>query len=248
MNLRIALSTALVALCGQQLDAQILSQAPTPRPWSRWSIDIGLHLAEPYGGFNQHIDQAIGLGVGGRYRLPKADHVGLRADFALLTYASENRRVPLSPTVNRVLVDMRTSSNIALFTAGPFLAVPRGPVRPYAFGFGGFSYFYTSTSVGDDGDSDYGGFASTTHMGDFGLAYGWGGGFGIPFRIRRARLALDFGVKQTMNGTRTFMRPSDVQDQPDGSLVLNPRTSDARFWQWHVAVSFDIPRQVVVQR
>lgn len=162
--------------------------------------------------------------------------LGLRGDVAFLNYGNETKRVPISPSINRVLVNMTTSNNIAVASAGPELMLRRGPIQPYVYGFAGYSYFYTQTSVGSDRDGEA--FASSTNFGDGGLATGWGGGVSVPLRLRSVGVALDAGGRRTINGTRRYLRRGDIIDQPDGSLQFNSRTTDADFWQFHIGASF----------
>ncbi|MEX2179684.1 MAG: hypothetical protein WD801_13290 [Gemmatimonadaceae bacterium] len=199
-------------------------------------IDFGARYAQPVGDFRSHVNAAWGVGGTVRHPLGRLRALGIRGDFAILNYGMERKRVPLSSTVNRVLVDMRTSNNIVVVSGGPELAVPRGPIRPYVFGFVGYSYFYTRSSVGDDDNN--GSFASTTNFSDGGLATGAGGGVRIPLNTRRVRMAIDGGAHLTRSGTRTYLRRGDVLDQPDGSMTFNARTSTADFWQYHLGVSF----------
>jgi hypothetical protein len=141
----------------------------------------------------------------------------------------------VSPTLNRVLVDMTTSNNIAVFSGGPELMVTRGPVLPYVHGFAGYSYFYTESSAGNDYEG--GAFARSTNFSDGGLALGWGTGVSIPFTIRSAQIAIDAGARRTTNGVRSYLRRGDIQDQPDGSLQFTSRTTEADFWQFHLGAS-----------
>jgi hypothetical protein len=205
-----------------------------------WLFDIAPRYAQPVGAFRANVSAAWGAGVAIRHHFSWFEPLGLRGDVSILNYGMERQRVPLSSTVNRVLVDMRTSNNIVLFGGGPELMVPSGPVRPYVFGFVGYSYFYTQSSVGDD--SDNGSFASTTNFDDGGLATGYGGGLRIPLSSRRMSVAIDAGAQIVRNGTRTYLRRGDVIDQPDGSLSFNARTTEADFWQYHIGVSFSPSR------
>jgi hypothetical protein len=217
-------------------EAQLLVGASTMR--SRWTVDVAGQYAQPVGALRTNVRDAWGMTLAASYRVGWFDAIGLRADVGFLNYGNERKRVPLSPTLNRVVVDMTTSNNIFLATAGPMLAVPRGPIRPYAHVFAGYSYFYTESSVADADRSDS--FASTTNFSDGGLAYGWGAGVTIPIAIRRAAVAVDLGARRTTNGQRQYLRRGDIQDQPDGSLLLNRRMTDANFWQFHAGASFAI--------
>jgi hypothetical protein len=225
-----------VLIVSHTAEAQLLSGASTMR--KRWSVDVAAQYAQPVGALRTNVRDAWGMTLAGGYRFGWSDALGIRADVGFLNYGNERKRVPLSPTLNRVVVDMTTSNNIFLATAGPMVAVPRGPIRPYAFAFAGYSYFYTESSVADADHSDS--FASTTNFSDGGLALGWGAGVTIPMAVRRASIALDLGARRTANGERRYLRRGDIQDQPDGSLVLNSRITDADFWQFHVGASFAI--------
>lgn len=201
-----------------------------------WMFDIGPTMAQPRGDFANAIDRAWGVGGSVRYHFGNAPGLGLRADAAFLNYGNERKRVPLSSTINRVFVDMNTANNIAVFGLGPELMVPSGPVRPYAFVLGGFSYFFTETSVGDD--NAVGDFATSTNFDDVGWATAAGAGMRFPLALRSVELAIDAGARLTHNGTRSYLRRGDIVDQPDGTLLISPRRTAADFWQYHVALSF----------
>ena len=233
---RVSLLCLLLAspvVAGAQI---ILEHSPGTGRIGPWSFDLGAQMAAPTGDFAAQIDRAWGVGGTVRYRFPRARAVGVRSDFAWLNYGNERQTVPLSPTINRVLVDMNTANDIAVFTVGPELAVSSGPVRPYLFGFAGYSYFYTETSVGDE-NNDASAFARSTNYDDGGFAAGWGGGLRVPFIVRSAEIAVDAGGRMVRNGVRSYLRRGDIVDQPDGSFLVNPRTTAADFVQFHLAVS-----------
>jgi hypothetical protein len=213
----------------------------TPSRRGSWSVDVAAQMARPIGGLRTNVDAAWGVGAAVRHHFRWFEPLGLRGDVALLNYGSERQRVPVSSTINRVLVDMTTRNNIAVVSIGPELMLQRGPIQPYLYGFAGYSYFYTETAVGSDGDGEA--FASSTNFDDGGLATGWGGGVSIPLRLRSVRLAIDAGGRRTSNGTRNYLRRGDIVDQPDGSLQFNPRTTDADFWQFHLGASFSFRKR-----
>ena len=238
---RPAILALALAAFAQPSAAQIFMREPV-RTVGRgvWSFELAPRYAQPVGEFRSNVNAAWGVGFGVRHHFQGLEALGIRGDFSMLNYGMERQRVPLSSSVNRVFVDMRTSNNIAMVGVGPELVLPRGPVRPYAFGYVGYSYFYTQSSAGDDDDG--GSFASTTNFDDGGMATGYGGGVRIPFSTRRADVSLDAGARFTRNGTRTYLRRGDVIDQPDGSLQFNARTTEADFWQYHIGVTFSSSR------
>ena len=225
------------ALASRTAGAQVFAaERSSPRSVGLWMFDVGGQMAQPIGEFRGQVERAWGLGASVRYHFRRLPILGFRGDGAWLNYGNENKSVRLSPTVNRVFVDMRTMNNIALVSVGPELMVPRGPIRPYVYGFAGYSYFYTESSANDDNGG--GSFASSTNFGDGGFASGWGGGVRIPLAFRRIEAALDAGARMTKNGVRSYLRRGDVIDQADGSLLFNQRTTAADFWQYHIGMSF----------
>lgn len=216
-----------------------LSAEPTQRRGG-WSFDVGGQMAQPVGEFRTNVERAWGAGVAARYRFGWFPMLALRGDAGFLNYGNERKRVPLSNTLNRVMVEQNTMNNIALFTAGPELAVQSGLLRPYVYGFGGWSHFYTESSANDD-DAGYE-IASSVNFSDGGGAAGWGGGLRIPFSTGRTAVAFDAGARFTRNWTRSYLRPGDIQDLADGSLLFTERRTRADFWQYHVGVSFS-PRR-----
>ena len=234
----LAIFVALAAASpASPVSAQIFhSVEPSHSTRGVWSIDVAGQLAQPVGGFRQNVGNAWGGGFAVRYRFGRLPALALRGDIGLLNYGNERKRVPLSPSLNRVMVEQNTSNNIALFTVGPELALPVGPVRPYVYGFGGWSHFYTESSASDE-DGGYT-IANSVNFSDGGGAAGWGTGLRIPFRTGRTDWALDGGARFTRNWTRSYLRPGDVIDEPDGSLTFNTRRTDADFWQFHLGASF----------
>lgn len=217
--------------------AQVFTEAPTTRS-SRglWGFDIAVHAAQPVHEFRTQVGQAWGFGASVRHHFRRFTPLGVRGDFSFLNYGNERKRVPLSSTVNRVLVDMNTTNNIIVAAAGPELAVPSGPIRPYVYGFAGYSYFFTQSSAGDDNGGSS--FASTTNFQDGGLATGGGGGVRIPLRTRSTEISIDGGARFTRNGLRSYLRSGDITDLADGSLQFTPRETVADFWQYHLGISF----------
>jgi hypothetical protein len=224
--------------------AQVFALGPVDRAGAgaeTWSFDFAGQMAQPIGAFRTQVDRAWGFGASVRRHFRSFAPLGVRLDAAWLNYGNENKRVPLSPSVNRVLVDMHTMNNIAVLTGGPELMLTRGPIRPYVYAFAGYSYFYTESSANDDNGG--GTFASTTNFDDGGWATGAGGGLRLPVRFKSVEAAFDAGARLTRNGTRTYLRRGDIIDQPDGSLEFNRRTTGVDFWQYHVGVSFSPTRR-----
>src|SRR5688572_19070950 len=161
---RLAFAALLLpALSAQPASAQIFMSEVTRGSRGSWSFDVGGQMALPVHEFRTNVNRAWGFGTSVRYSFPWFEALGIRGDLSYLNYGNESKRVPLSSTVNRVTVDMRTTNNIMVFSAGPELMVPRGPIRPYVYGFAGFSYFFTESSANGDDEWD-GSFARSTNF------------------------------------------------------------------------------------
>lgn len=226
---------AIIALaaCASTASAQIFATEREERRRGQWGVDAAAQFLDPVGEFRDNITQAWGFGVALKHHIARSP-LAVRADMSLANYGSERKRVPLSPSLNRVMVDMRTRNNIAVFSLGPELRLGAGPVQPYVFGFAGISYFYTESTADD---VDGGSFASSTNFDDAGFARGAGAGLSFPLKTRRVDIAIDGGARYTRNGERTYLRRGDIIDQPDGSLAFTPRTTEADYWQYHLGIS-----------
>lgn len=234
-RLRVVAALFVISMA-QVAAAQVLVVEPSARQ-SRglWSVDVGLQSAQPVHEFGTQVDRAWGFGASVRHHFRWFSPLGLRGDFSFLNYGNERKRVQLSSTVNRVLVDMNTSNNIIVASAGPELALLRGPIRPYLYGFVGYSYFFTESSASDDDGGSS--FARTTNFDDGGLATGGGGGLRTPLRTRWTEISIDGGARFTRNGLRSYLTRGDIVDLPDGSLQFTPRQTVADFWQYHLGIS-----------
>ena len=145
---------------------------------ARLEAGAGLSLAWPRGDFEQQVKFALG-GAGrvgwtfGSRSAPAA--ATLYFDVNYLNYGHERRVEPFSTTIPDVVVDVGTENFMLLFCPGLEIGVNRGPVRPYAEVFGGFTYIATRTRIENHGFSSEA-IAESTNFDDFTTNYGFGGG------------------------------------------------------------------------
>jgi hypothetical protein len=195
-----------------------------------------LTFAQPQGQFSNYVDQGWGGGIHYLLRVDRDGWLGLRADASVVNYGHERQRVLLSPTVGgRITLDLTTDNNIAFVGAGPQIGLPTGTIRPYANGFAGVSYIFTTSSVG--GTSSGEDFASSTNFDDASFAYGGGAGLYIPVSVRSNPVSLDLGVTYRHNGVAEYLRHGDITDNPDGSITLHPVRSETNLLTFHLGVS-----------
>lgn len=238
----LALAAALAGVAAPA-GAQIIDLSPgaTARrtDW-RAGITPGLLVAQPTGEFGDYVNAGVGFGVGAHYAFDRAKILSLRADLGFLVYGNERFEVPLSPTLPRIRVDVNTTNSIFMYSAGPQLMAPSGPVRPYVHGFVGGAYFSTSSSISGTQDWDEGGHFSTQHYGDGVLSWGGAGGLLIPLAVRRNPVAIDLGARYVRNGRTRYLREGSITDNPDGSLSFTPIESQTDMWVYRIGVSVGV--------
>jgi opacity protein-like surface antigen len=230
MFIRAISIAALAMLASSGARAQDLPLQPL-----RASAGLGLTYAQPVGEFADFIDRGFGLTGHFKLNLDRAGVIGLRADGGFVVYGSETKRVCFSSTVGcRIEVDVTTTNNIAYLNLGPEIAVPGGPVRPYANASIGFSYFATQSSL--EGTNQNDDIASTTNFDDATFAYQLGGGLRIPVSSGRTPVAIDLGVRYNTNGRVEYLREGDIQDV-EGGLILNTQRSEANLVTYVIGVT-----------
>lgn len=233
MSKSIALSTAALFLAAGAATAQ-----ETPGP-IRGYAGGGLIGAQPVGEFGDFIDWGFGAGGHFVWNLDRSGALGVRVDGGFVNYGRERDRVCLSTTVGcRIEVDLTTTNDIAFASIGPQIALPTGPVQPYANASIGFSYFSTSSSVSgvDDHDDEF----NTTNFDDITFAWQAGAGLRVPVSMARLPVFIDAGARYNTNGSVEYLRQGDIIDHPDGSITLMPQRSDADLVTYVIGVSVGI--------
>ena len=196
-------------------------------------------IATPTGEFAENVGTGFGLGGFARYELDERGILSFRADAGFLNYGNETIRICVTQPC-RVTGDLTTSNNIVFGGLGPELAMQGGAVRAYANASAGFAYFGTTSSVeGSNNDGDP--FASSTNFDD--ATFAWMTGGGLQFRTAAGRfpLLIDIGARYHGNGQAEYLRKGDIDDLPDGTVVINPQRSDTNLWTFRIGASVGIP-------
>lgn len=199
------------------------------------SAGLSLNLTDPRGAFAETTGLGFGLSGNVLFRLGESSILNFRADVAFQNYGNVRQRVPLSPNLgNLIRVDLNTSNNIATFLVGPQLLGPTGVFTPYASALGGFSAFWTSSSV--EGTNEERPFASTTNSSDFAWAYG--GAAGAYFRVSSGArpIRLDVGVRYLRHDDVTYLTADEVRDSFEEQRNLRPIRSRVDFYTYYVGV------------
>jgi len=220
--------------------ASIAAQELEPVKPLRAVAGAGLNIARPVGEFQDYVGTGWGLSGHFALRLDPAGVINLRADGGFIVYGHEKKRVCFSSTVGcRIELDLTTSNNIGYFNFGPELAVPGGPVQPYFNASLGFSWFGTVSSVDGIGSDDED-IASTTNFEDFTFAWQAGTGVRVPLPIGTTPIFIDLGARYNLNGRVEYLTEGGIIDHPDGSITLNPITSDANLLTFIIGASFGV--------
>jgi hypothetical protein len=195
---------------------------------------IHLQLALPQGAFADFVGTGYGLGGNVSFYFGRSGLFGLRLYGSWIQYGSETTRVPLSPTVPGILVDLTTSNNIYSFGFGPELLLGQGEWRPYLFAAIGASDFATESSV--EGSDNFGSFARTTNFNDW--VFGWYAGGGLQFRVKRGYkpIWLDGGLRYQSHGETRYLRKGSLQPAPGGGVTFDPIRSETDLLVVHLGI------------
>jgi hypothetical protein len=207
-SMRSSRGVALAAsLIGGTLSAQDAPRVLT----GRLSGGISGQGSDPQGDFGKNTGAGWGGGGSLVLRLDPASIINLRLDASFLTYGNQNRRIPLSGTGGLIQLDLRTSNNIGTVVTGLQLLGPTGPVTPYAAVLGGFSVFWTESTV--EGSQDVNTpFASTTNANDAALAYGGMAGLYIRVANGARPVRIDLGARVLRHDNAQYLTDERIRE------------------------------------
>ncbi len=229
-----------ISLIGSSVDAQI-RRRPRVRDVgpSRFTLVGDLLAAQPKGELATQIDDGYGANIAGLFRVDREGIFSIRGDLGGMQYGSETFRMPYLPITGRISLEVETTNMTAWGSIGPQITVPAGPFQPYLHAAIAVVNFTTSTGVrGDDSEYNY---ASSNNSSDATTAYIMGGGFYTPFGSSRS-WKLHAGGRYFRGGEATYLNEGDIQDNPDGSVTLFPRTSKTDMVTWQIGVAYTFPR------
>lgn len=203
----------------------------------RAHLGLGFVVAQPVGEFDRYVDQGYGGQLNARFRLDPEGWLNLRTDVGFVIYGRETLHF-CSPFGCRVDLDLTTTNSIVFAGIGPEIVVPGEWARPYFFGTFGLGYFSTASSLGgSDSGVDY---ARTVNFDDAVFQSRVGGGIELRLRDGPKPIYLDFGAQYHANGQAEYLREGDIRDNPDGSITLFPRRSDANLMTFRLGVTFGL--------
>lgn len=212
-----------------------ISAQPTA-PAGRGSFGFHIQVSEPKGDFARNSDTGFGAGGYVLARLDRNSILNFRADVSFLNYASSRRRIPLANTGGLIQLDLNTTSNIVSVVAGPQLLGPTGFFTPYATALGGFSVFWTSSTV-EGSNNDNTPFASTTNSSDAVWAYGGAAGAYIRLTQGRVPVRLDLGARFLRHDDVRYLNDQRVRDAFNNNATPVPIRGRADFVTYYLGAN-----------
>ena len=233
MNCRCLPLAALLTLAAAPLAAQNYREV-REQPRLKNFGGLNLQVAFPQGEFKQFVGTGYGASGNITFMLDRSRQAGIRLYLSWIEYGRTTERLPLSPTLPGLFVDLTTSNDIFTFGVGPEFHLTRGGFRPYVNGFLGFSVFTTSTSA--RGTSNTSSFAKSENFNDFTLGYAGGGGLLYQVSHGNSPVLLDAGLRFQGHGTTRYLREGSIQTTPGGSVILNPVESKTDLLVVHAGI------------
>lgn len=203
---------------------------------NRIQAAIHFQVSEPKGDFAQNTGNGFGVNFAGVGRLEPNGLVNIRTDLGFLIYGSNTRRIDFAGTGGLVKLDLKTTSNIFTWVVGPQLGGTVGPVSPYLAALGGFSVFWTESSVeGSSNNNDP--FASTTNAHDAVLAYG--GAAGATLRVYNGArpVRFDFGARYLRHDDVRYLNQERIEDAFRNNRDPIPLRGRADYWTYYMGIT-----------
>ncbi len=225
---------SVVALLADPAGAQTNSERGAPS--GRGSVGGHLQVSEPKGEFGKNTGTGFGVGGYVLVRLDPNSIANLRGDVSFLTYGNSTRRIPLSGTGGLIQLNLRTTSNIVSFVTGPQLLGPTGTFTPYATALGGFSVFWTSSSI-EGSSNQQEPFATTTNASAASLAYGGAVGSYIRVYSGKYPVRIDLGARFLRHDEVRYLNADRVRDAYNNDRPPVPIRGRADFFTYYLGVN-----------
>ena len=225
--------TLLATVTGGALSAQESQRVLT----GRLSGSVYGQGSDPRGDFGKNTGTGWGGGGSLVLRLDPAAITNIRLDASFLTYGNSRRRIPLAGTGGLIRLDLRTSNNIASLVAGPQLLGPTGVFTPYASVLGGFSVFWTESTIEGTQNTNQP-FASTTNSSDAALAYGAAAGLYIRVANGARPVRVELGARVLRHDNVKYLTDDRVRDAYENDRAPEPVRGRADFVTFYAGANF----------
>ena len=234
MHSRAAGFALLLTMATSPLAAQNYRDVSESWNRSRNSFGLNFQVAFPQGEFKDFVGTGYGLGGNFTFYLDRRNRAGLRIFMSWIEYGRTTERLPLSPTLPGLTVDLTTANDIYTFGVGPELQLGGGDFRPYLHAIIGTSNFATTTSA--EGTNNTSPFASSTNFNDWTLAWAVGGGLQFVVSHGRRPVSLDLGIRYQSHGETRYLREGSIRPAPGGGVSFTPIESQTDLLVPHLGV------------
>jgi opacity protein-like surface antigen len=226
----LALSLAVPAAADAQL---VVPRTTVERP--RFIVGADVVMTEPRRELAQYIDDGWGLNFTGMVSVEPHGLLHVRLDGGSARYGTDTRRF----SYGFRSYELSTTNNIDWFALGPELAIPGGPVRPYANAAVSMTRFRTTSRIRDRNTQEE--FDSVDNASDFTVGWVLGGGARIPFGSR-SPIALTVGARYHLGGEANFVREEDVRNARLEADRFPTSRSHADFVLWQLGITYRLPQ------
>ena len=207
---------------------------------ARYTVGLSGVYGQPLGQFGDNVLHGFGFDGMGTLGLDSRGIFSLKGELGWVRYDRKSERFLANDGFSVFELESETTSGVLTFGAGPQLAVPFGPIRPYVAGTVGFARFATNTSINLPSDQSSTGQKETlddqTVSSDFILSLAASGGirFELPF-LGRGILG-DLGVRWHRNGEAEYVSSEGVVYNGRGSPTITPTRSEADFLVYRLGI------------
>jgi hypothetical protein len=198
------------------------------------AVYVNFVVADAIGDLGWAVDQGYGLELGAGLPIAADGHLRLRFDGGFSIYGLE--RIHYCDFGCRVGSTVTTANSIFYGGVGPEIVFGAGDIRPYVHGSAGLSWFVTSSSL--DHHDGYGPYLDTTNYSD--TVFSWRVGGGLRFGVGSGPVFIDLGATLHENQFATYLTNGDIVDNPDGTITMHPKYSDADLLSFKMGVSVAI--------
>ncbi len=234
---KLLLRSFAVPLFGLAITAAVAAAQSGSRALTgRASVSVHGQVSDPRGDFGVNTGTGWGLGGVGLLRIDNASILNLRGDLSFLAYGGSTRRIPLAGTGGLITLDLKTSNSIVSFVAGPQLLGPTGVFTPYLSALGGFSVFWTESSVEGTRGADQP-FASTTNSNDAVLAYGGAAGAYVRVSNSSRPVRIDVGARVLRHDNVSYLNDDRIRDAFQNDRPPVPLRGRADFVTYYAGVN-----------
>ena len=222
--------------------AIVLSLAGTPlaaqqrQPTGLGTVFGNAQVTEPKGEFGRNTGNGFGIGGGLLLRVDRNAIVNWRTELGVVAYGSSERRIPLAGTGGLIQLELNTTSSIFTMVTGPQLMGSVGRISPYVSALGGFSVFWTESSVEGSNNEDSP-FASTTNSSDAVLAYGGAAGIYIRVHDGIRPVRIDLGARLLRHDNASYLNPDRVRVAFENEEQPLPIRGRADFVTYYIGAS-----------